>query len=154
MSNSSDFRLITKKILKKFLEKKWKYAPFLRGEFVKLSENKKILSYSTFDRTTGKSKFTFSKLFKLAAFGLFTNSNRAIKLIFFSSIASLLSKVYLLNIIFNQNDSIFYKLINFFLILLFTVCLLTMIYWIRLKLEIKKKTKNKIYEIKKKLNIQ
>ena len=113
INNSSDFRLITNNVLNKLLEKNWKSAPFLRGELLKLSFEKKVLSFTPIDRTVGISKFTISRLFKLALLGLFASSKRPIKIIFSSFLLFLISKIYLINLFSYENKEIIYNFLNF-----------------------------------------
>jgi len=152
LNNSSDFRLITNKILHRLLEKKWQSAPFLRGELLKLSESKKVIYFSPIDRSIGNSKFTILRRFKLAFLGLFISSKRPIKIIFYSFTVFLFGKFYLLNLFIPENNENVYNLLNYSLILLIMISITIMIYWIKL-ISIKKKSKIKIYEIKKKINI-
>ena len=152
LNNSSDFRLITKKILHKLLKKKWNSVPFLRGELLKLSYNKKVLHFTPIDRNIGHSKFTILRLLRLAFLALLSSSERPIKIIFSLLIVFLLSEIYLLKSSFTQNSEIIFYLLNYFLILFIMLSFIIMLYWFKLKF-FKNKSKNKIYQIKKRINI-
>ena len=153
LNNSSDFRLVSKKILNQLLEKKYNSVPFLRSEFFKLSNRKKILTFDLEDRDAGSSKFTIFRLFKLAFLGLFLNYKRPIKIIFASFVISLISKFFLLDSFSSQNNEIVYLLTNYILILLILISFIVIIFWISGKIFFKK-SKNKIFQIKKKINIK
>ena len=142
-----------KKILNQLLEKKYNSVPFLRSEFFKLSNRKKILTFDLEDRDAGSSKFTIFRLFKLAFLGLFLNYKRPIKIIFASFVISLISKFFLLDSFSSQNNEIVYLLTNYILILLILISFIVIIFWISGKIFFKK-SKNKIFQIKKKINIK
>ncbi len=152
LNNSSDFRLITKKILHKLLKKKWNSVPFLRGEFLKLSNNKKVLYFTPIDRNIGESKFTILRLLRLAFLALLSSSERPIKIISSSLIIFIFSEIYLLKSSFSINSEIIFYLLNYFLILLIMLYSIVMLYWVKLKF-FKNKSKSKIFRIKKKINI-
>jgi dolichol-phosphate mannosyltransferase len=78
-NNASDFRLISKKVIKeikKFNEKE----RFIRGIVNWVGFNYTELDYKVHDRKFGKSKYNISELTKLALFGVFGFSNLPLKL--------------------------------------------------------------------------
>ncbi len=71
--NHADFRLISKKVMEEITKYENKNI-FLRGIISTLNFNKKVISYSLKKRKLGRSKYSFSKMIKLALDGVTSQS--------------------------------------------------------------------------------
>lgn len=80
--NTSDFRLISRKVLQAFCSIKEKNR-FIRGLIGYLGFKQTIVEYKAAERYSGQSKYTFAKMFNLALAGITSFSAKPLKISFF-----------------------------------------------------------------------
>ncbi len=88
-SASSDFRLMTRKTVDAFLQIDEKDR-FTRGLIKWIGFNQSIINFKAPERMTGKSKYTFKKMFRFAIDGITSFSSKPLKFSIITGILSIL----------------------------------------------------------------
>jgi len=91
-SNSSDFRLMTKRTVKAFLKIDEKDR-FTRGLVKWIGFKQSVIEFKAPERMSGKSKYTFRKMFRFAFDGITSFSSKPLKFSIITGIFSLFSGI-------------------------------------------------------------